>query len=1827
MEVNPIENPRVLVSPAAQGPPGTVAEFGLGSVTLVSSFTIPPSGGVVVSPSSGNFLNNGDFIYGNINGIEGTLSRADNVYTFSRQTPGTAVPVTGGVASFYPLRSNQIIFCTDTITTLRNRPAVTTDEKVFVGGRANTNDEQWAIYRADPTDNTSSDDGALIIVSSGGTRWKRIAAGSNGLSIASALTLGGVKIGTGIPITGDGTISSYKYSNRIYVSPMGSDTNDGRSPETSLRTIKTAARLAASTPTVESIYVATGEYIEDNPVYLPPGTAVIGDNLRRTIVKPLNEGRDFFWWSSGCYINYLVFQDYYFGGQGLLDTSSQANDREFPATGLTFKLFPGHTLQRVPGVYKDGAGLISFQRVSIINGAYDFMISLNPDLVIPDGGQAWKTDIGYIVDAVANDLKAGGNVNAIKTGTAYRDINGELISGINAAKVLQIKQAFNKARELCKAAIMNVPPNYGTIDTCNPGACTQVSNTIDSLFDIAIFILDGGDIPPYNSGSSYILIDQEWIEVFDITGDTITIANTGKRGVNNPVTGANSTAAKHINGAVVSQAGRAFRYAVAFPDQSGYIGKGRISISGVAVIGTGTKFTTECFPNWQLKVGNTSYTIQSILTDTSITLKEIGTAQADKTYKIIPKKEQIFLSPYIQNCSNISVLGNSYYDDSIKAYDADKTRAGGMLVDNLQLDNKTPVPSNVSDAFTQVAFGGIGFHLKNDAYAQLVSVFQVFSGVGVLTESGGYASITNSATNFGDIGLVAAGFSNKAMPSFRDATVTFIENATKPGFNTTPTNILSSSFASDSGGLKTKATITVSATDISKFEAGQTIAIAGHTSTPTINGANTTISGVNFSGNSIEVILNIAYPNTQINGAATGNITITSGKLETKVTVNGFKQNPLANYIVKITDLPSHPSGIEYTVNEIKSELLGGVCTFTLGQVIPASVLATLAANRPIELRAPSTINSSSHTFEYVGAGTNYTALPINGGRTDKSKQAIEINGGKCYVSATDQDGNFSVGTYFNVNLRSGQITFAGQLNLGVIDALELRGSPGIPIYEFVTAIRSQINAKNTAIPTEKAVRDWVVSALGSLFNKEPTTSGGTSAFGGQLVQLTSEGIVDPSMVRIPISNIFTVANEAARLVVSISGVALKAGDYVVQLSPAPAAKYILKALPATNAANWDLFSTDSFDASAIVSGRISPARIANGTANDNTFASGGGNWLPTVQNLKPGSNSPIQIGTQSGTTPVSGGQAGFIEIDIAKAAFTTGQTTGSSTIGVAAFNYDDFLISNSIISIRDRLKSASSPLSFDATTGILSIPRATSIQSGFLAAADWILFNSLSSRGNHVGTQLASTISDFGTSVDARITLQKGVVNGIASLDASGQIPSSQIPAIAVTNTFVVASQAAMLALTVQPGDIAVRTDLNKTFILASTPATTLSNWVEILAPLDSVSSVNGLSGVVTLVASDVGAYTTAQVNTLLAGKLSSIADASITTAKIADASITSAKIADASITSAKIADASITSAKIADNAVTTAKIAGASIALANPSHITNSDFKITQATTTPTTGVSVTAGNAVPTASLGYPVFDCWFAYCLGTNGTLSQVAQTATAPARLQLATLANSTGAGVGQRIESLNSINLANKTVTLSFSCSHTNLTSLTVTANRPTTNADVFGTIGTPTKTQVAATIISINSTLTRYTWTFTCTADVDKGLEILFTLGSNASAGTFVLANVKLEEGSSATAFIPTDYRTELVKCQRYFRLLSNYFYGYYSSANGTISTEVLHLGMFGSSRVRNIISESRNGAFVGLTNGINADATRVNYTISGVSAPANVGANPIFTVSAYIP
>ena len=57
-----------------------------------------------------------------------------------------------------------------------------------------------------------------------------------------------------------------------------------------------------------------------------------------------------------------------------------------------------------------------------------------------------------------------------------------------------------------------------------------------------------------------------------------------------------------------------------------------------------------------------------------------------------------------------------------------------------------------------------------------------------------------------------------------------------------------------------------------------------------------------------------------------------------------------------------------------------------------------------------SMIASSGHTMEYVGSGTDYRALPENGGVPDETRQKTELNNGKIWTATTDHNGKFTVG-------------------------------------------------------------------------------------------------------------------------------------------------------------------------------------------------------------------------------------------------------------------------------------------------------------------------------------------------------------------------------------------------------------------------------------------------------------------------------------------------------------------------------------------------------------------------------------------------------------------------------------------------------------------------------------------------------------------------------------------------------------------------------------------------------------------------------------------------
>lgn len=113
-----------------------------------------------------------------------------------------------------------------------------------------------------------------------------------------------------------------------------------------------------------------------------------------------------------------------------------------------------------------------------------------------------------------------------------------------------------------------------------------------------------------------------------------------------------------------------------------------------------------------------------------------------------------------------------------------------------------------------------------------------------------------------------------------------------------------------------------------------------------------------------------------------------------------------------------------------------------------------------------------------------------------------------------------------------------------------------------------------------------------------------------------------------------------------------------------------------------------------------------------------------------------------------------------------------------------------------------------------------------------------------------SSKITGLGTAA----TKDTGSTAGnVVLVNSDGKIDENLLPSLAITEVYEVVSQTAMLALDAQVGDVAIRTDESKTYILSSTPATTVDNWKLLRTPTDTVLSVNSKTGTVVLTTTDI--------------------------------------------------------------------------------------------------------------------------------------------------------------------------------------------------------------------------------------------------------------------------------------------------------------------------------------------------------------------------------------
>ena len=109
------------------------------------------------------------------------------------------------------------------------------------------------------------------------------------------------------------------------------------------------------------------------------------------------------------------------------------------------------------------------------------------------------------------------------------------------------------------------------------------------------------------------------------------------------------------------------------------------------------------------------------------------------SYNSSTSSANVFVSPYIQNITSKTTTGTAVYVDG---------------------NNVSPYSTKamIVGFFTIINQGGVGIHLSNSAYSQLVNIYTIGANVGIWSDSGSFCTLNGSDTSVGNIGLRADGY-------------------------------------------------------------------------------------------------------------------------------------------------------------------------------------------------------------------------------------------------------------------------------------------------------------------------------------------------------------------------------------------------------------------------------------------------------------------------------------------------------------------------------------------------------------------------------------------------------------------------------------------------------------------------------------------------------------------------------------------------------------------------------------------------------------------------------------------------------------------------------------------------------------------------------------------------------------------------------------------------------------------------------------------------------------------------------------------------------------
>lgn len=373
----------------------------------------------------------------------------------------------------------------------------------------------------------------------------------------------------------------------------------------------------------------------------------------------------------------------------------------------------------------------------------------------------------------------------------------------------------------------------------------------------------------------------------------------------------------------------------------------------------------------------------------------------------------IATSPYIQNCTAARAPADKFYtplspeDGNILIGNG----PGGMIVDDSVLDGYSPLKSMIVDAYTQVAFNGIGLCVRGRGYAQQVSFFTNFSRVGIFAIDGGHASLLNSNTTFGDYGLRSKGKRILVIPDI-STVISYTSSADYALVNAQKSNI--------------------------QAHMMNNLIVSGNYSSLYATNTEVSASTIKDSGLLIDAI---AADLLVVSASRTSNFVqglfkgqdVSVGKIYTINSASGFDKGAIAAFRVNDGLNMAHDFTASYTYirdyiyNSIPGLTANGRLKLSQSLDVAIKTIKSVAIDvQPTLLEEfGSLVTSTSHDFSYAGAGVNFLALPPNQsgvGKTNIELRIYEESGGRVFHTSGDETGDFYAGNDFIIRQATGTI-------------------------------------------------------------------------------------------------------------------------------------------------------------------------------------------------------------------------------------------------------------------------------------------------------------------------------------------------------------------------------------------------------------------------------------------------------------------------------------------------------------------------------------------------------------------------------------------------------------------------------------------------------------------------------------------------------------------------------------------------------------------------------------------------------------------------------------